>query len=130
MNSNLVPKQIKSIHVVHDLLNDGSAITYQLNLTFKPDIIKVNMVSQECANIGAGNDELVKIESNISEDNPIIGNAYYNNGVSILDPELIFTSSNVPNQLKFTILNNQNNVVNTAGVTKALFIYDISFIKY
>ena len=130
MNSNLVPKQIKNIHVVHDIINSGSKITYPLNLSFKPDIIEVNMISSDCDNIAAGNEELVKIVSNISNDTPVIGNAFYNNGLSIIRKQLVLTSSFVPNLLEFTVMNNEDLYVDVLGVNKAVFIYDISFIKY
>jgi len=128
MNTGLVPKQIKNIHVVHDLLVDGNTKKYMLDLPFKPDIIKVNTISTECINLPST--ELVKIVSNISNETTVIGNAVYSNSLRIEQHKTIFTSTHVPNLLEFTVLNNKNNTVDITGAAKVLFVYDISFIKY
>ena len=130
MNSNLVPKQIKNIHVVHDLLNDGNKTTYILNLPFKPDIVKIKAITSDCIGVVQGNDTNVKILSNISNDNPFIGNIFFNEGLYLIAPDTDIKPSFVPDLLEFTILDNKDNLPNTTGVTRALFTYDISFIKY
>ena len=52
MDSNLVPKQIKNIHVVHDLLNDGNKTTYILYYHLK-QILLIQRITADCSGIPA-----------------------------------------------------------------------------
>ena len=130
MNSNLVPKQIKNIHVVHDLLNSGYKIQYLLNLDFKPDIVLIKLIVGHHEGVATADQSIVKILSNIDNSNPVIATTVYASGFFNSEINTILKVEHIPNMLEFTILDMQDSAPSTSTTSLSKLSYDISFIKY